>query len=90
MSQTVVELACNPSIMKAETGRSLRPRPAWSTEQIPGQPGLHRETLSQKNKTNKKQKTNKQKKKTKQNQKTKPNISQNVSYQDRALRVALG
>jgi hypothetical protein len=25
-------------------------RPAWSTEQIPGQPGLHRETLSWKKK----------------------------------------
>jgi hypothetical protein len=25
-------------------------RPAWSTESVPGQPGLHRETLSQKKK----------------------------------------
>jgi hypothetical protein len=25
-------------------------RPAWSTECVPGQPGLHRETLSQKRK----------------------------------------
>jgi hypothetical protein len=28
-------------------GRSLSSRPAWSTEQVAGQPGLHRETLSQ-------------------------------------------
>ena len=27
--------------------------PAWSTEKVPGQPGLHRETLSQKNKNKK-------------------------------------
>jgi hypothetical protein len=26
--------------------------PAWSTELVPEQPGLHRETLSQKTKTN--------------------------------------
>jgi hypothetical protein len=28
-----------------ETGGSLSPRPAWSTMQVPGQPGQHRETL---------------------------------------------
>jgi hypothetical protein len=28
-------------------------RPAWSTEQVPGQRGLHRETLSQINKKSK-------------------------------------
>jgi hypothetical protein len=33
-----------------ETGRSSS-RPAWSTELFPGQPGLHRETLSQKTTT---------------------------------------
>jgi hypothetical protein len=31
---------------KVETGRSLTLRPAWSTDQILEQPGLHRETLS--------------------------------------------
>ena len=36
----------NPSTWKAEAGDSLSLRPAWSTEQVPGQPGLHRETLS--------------------------------------------
>jgi hypothetical protein len=28
-------------------------KPAWSTEWVPGQPGLHRETLSGKTKINK-------------------------------------
>ena len=38
----------------------LSSRPAWSTKRVPGQPGLYRETLSQKNKN--KQKKTKQKK----------------------------
>ena len=44
-------------------------RPGWSTEQVPGQLGLHRETLSQtkQNKT----KQNKTKQQTKQNPKIK-------------------
>ena len=29
-----------------KTGRFLSSRAAWSTEQVPGQAGLHRETLS--------------------------------------------
>jgi hypothetical protein len=36
---------------EAEAGRFLSSRPAWSTEWVPGQPGLLRETLSWKNKT---------------------------------------
>jgi hypothetical protein len=36
----------NSSTWEAEAGGSLSLRPAWSTEWIPGQPGLHRETLS--------------------------------------------
>jgi hypothetical protein len=40
--------ACNPSTREAEAGGFLSSRPAWSTERVPGQPGLHRETLSQK------------------------------------------
>ena len=48
----------NPSIWEAEAGRFLSSRQAWSTEGVPGQPELHRETLS-----GKKQKTNKQKEK---------------------------
>jgi hypothetical protein len=59
----VVVYAFNPSTWEAEAGKFLSSRPAWSTERVPGQPGLHRETLSRKKKKNKKQKTkNKQKK----------------------------
>ena len=50
----------SPSTQETEAGRSLCLRPAWSTKNVPGQPGLHRETLSQ-NKTkqnNKKEKKN--------------------------------
>jgi hypothetical protein len=39
----------NPSTQEAEAGGFLSSRPAWSTEWVPGQPGLHRETLSGKN-----------------------------------------
>jgi flagellar biosynthesis/type III secretory pathway protein FliH len=39
----VVALAFNTSAPSS--------RPAWSTKGVPGQPGLHRETLSRKNKT---------------------------------------
>jgi hypothetical protein len=48
----VVAHAFNPSTREVEAGRFLSSRPAWSTKRVPGQPGLHRETLSQK--TNKK------------------------------------
>jgi hypothetical protein len=46
----VVAHAFNPSTWEAEAGRFLSLRPAWSTKWVPGQPGLHRETLSQKKK----------------------------------------
>jgi hypothetical protein len=36
----------DPSSWETEGGGSLSSRPAWSTEQFPGQPRLHRETLS--------------------------------------------
>jgi hypothetical protein len=42
--------AFNPSTWEAEAGRFLSSRPAWSTEWVPGQPGLQRETLSGKQK----------------------------------------
>ena len=48
VSQAVVACAFNPSTWDAETGRFLSSRSAWSTEWVPGQPGLYRETLSQK------------------------------------------
>ena len=44
--QAVMMRAFNPSTGEAETGEVLSSRPAWSTEQVPGQTGLHRETLS--------------------------------------------
>jgi hypothetical protein len=54
--------AFNPSTWEAEAGEFLSSRPAWSTKWVPGHLGLHREILSQKNKT-KQNKNN-----TKQNQ----------------------
>jgi hypothetical protein len=53
----VVAHTFNPSTREGEAGGFLSSRPAWSTKWVPGQPGLHRETLSQKNQnkqTNKK------------------------------------
>jgi hypothetical protein len=44
----------NPSTWEAEAGEFLSSRPVWSTEWVPGQPGLHRETLSRKKKKRKK------------------------------------
>jgi hypothetical protein len=38
---------------EGEGCKILSLRPAWSTEPIPGWPGLHRETLSQNKQTNK-------------------------------------
>jgi hypothetical protein len=36
----------------------LSSRPAWSTERVPGQPGLHRETCLKKTKPRQQQKNN--------------------------------
>jgi hypothetical protein len=58
LSQAVVVHAFNPSILEAEAGGFLSSRPAWSTKWVPGQPGLHRETLFWTNKQSNKQ-TNK-------------------------------
>jgi hypothetical protein len=58
-SWVVVVYIFNPSSWEVEPGGFLRSRLAWSTEQIPGQPGLYRETLSPKTKT--KTKTNNKK-----------------------------
>jgi major histocompatibility complex class I len=48
-SRAVVAHTFNPSTQEAEAGRFLSSRPAWSTESVPEQPELHRETLSQNN-----------------------------------------
>jgi hypothetical protein len=51
-SRAVVAHAFNPSTWEAAAGGFLSLRLAWSTELVPGQPGLHRrETPSQKTKT---------------------------------------
>jgi hypothetical protein len=44
----VVAHTFNPSTWEAEAGGFPSSRPAWSKKSVPGQPGLHRETLSQK------------------------------------------
>jgi hypothetical protein len=66
-----------PSTWEAEVGRFLSSRPAWSIKQVPGQPGLYRETLSQKNKKQKtkNKKQNKQTKKPTKKKKNKPKIN---------------
>ena len=52
----MVAHAFNPSTWEAEAGEFLSSRLTWSTEWVPGQPGLHRETLSRKTKKKKKKK----------------------------------
>jgi hypothetical protein len=49
----VVTHTLNSSTWEAEAGRFLSLRPTWSIEWAPGQPGLHRETLSKKKKKKK-------------------------------------
>jgi hypothetical protein len=50
----VLTHAFNPSTWEAEAGGFLSLRPAWSIEWVPGQPGLHRETLTWGKKNNNK------------------------------------
>ena len=52
----VVAHALIPALGKEEAGGSQSLRPTWFTERVPGQPGLHEETLSQKTKTKRKEK----------------------------------
>jgi hypothetical protein len=52
----VVVHAFNPSTWEAETGGFLSSRPVWPTKWVPGQPGLHRETLSRKKQKSKNKK----------------------------------
>jgi len=44
----VIAHTFNSSTGEAEVGRSLSLRPAWSTEWVPQQPGIHRKTLIEK------------------------------------------
>ena len=48
--------ASNPSIWEAEADRSLSSKPTQSTEQVPGQPRLRRESLIRKRKKEKERK----------------------------------
>jgi hypothetical protein len=64
-SRAVVAHTINLSTWEAEAGGFLGSRPAWFTERVPGQPGLHRETLSLKQNKTKQNKTKQNK--TKQN-----------------------
>jgi hypothetical protein len=48
-------------------------RPAWSTERVPGQPGLHREILSLKKKGGRGEGKEKEKKRKKETRKEKKN-----------------
>jgi hypothetical protein len=64
-----------PSIWAAGEDGSLNSRSAWSAEQIPGQPTLHKKTLSQK--TTKKNKQTQNKNKTKTKTKTKKQKTKN-------------
>ena len=41
----MVAHAFNHSAWEAEASRPLSSRPAWSIQQVPGQPGLHKEML---------------------------------------------
>jgi hypothetical protein len=43
--QVMVTHTFNTSTQETEVGRSLSSQPAWFTEQVPGRPGPHRETL---------------------------------------------
>ena len=48
-----------PALWEAEAGGFFSSRLAWSTERVPGQPGLHRKTLSRKNQIQKNKNKNK-------------------------------
>jgi hypothetical protein len=50
--EAVMTRASNPSIREAEAGGSLSSRPAWSTEQIPEHPRIHREKVKTKRNEN--------------------------------------
>jgi hypothetical protein len=59
-------------------------RSSWSTKQVPGQPGLHRETLSQKKKKQKQKTKNKKQKTKNKKQKTKNKAKQSKAKQSKA------
>lgn len=42
-------MGLNPSTWEAKEGEFLNSRPTWSTEPVPEEPELHKETLCEKN-----------------------------------------
>jgi len=85
----VVAHAFNSSTREAEAGRFLSSRPNWCTEWDPGQPGLYRESLSQKTKQTNKQTKHKNIQQNKTNKQTNKNITQffflSTSFLDSSL-----
>jgi hypothetical protein len=72
----------DPSTWEAEAGGFLSSRPAWSTEWFPEQPGLHKETLSRKNKKQKQTKKEFSNKESSENTEKCPNnINLQISMQ---------
>ena len=79
-SQAVAVHGFNPSTWEAEADRFLSLSLGWSTEWVPGQPGLHKETLSQKNQNqNQNQQQQNKTKKDKSNKNNKNKIVNSVS-----------
>jgi hypothetical protein len=58
LNKNMVVHTFNPSSWEAEAGGSLNLRPAWSTQQVPGQAGRYRENLSRKSTKQQKTKLN--------------------------------
>jgi len=56
----VVVHTFNPNTQEAEAGGSLSFRPAWSTEQVPEQPELHRNPAERERKTQRERETERQ------------------------------
>jgi hypothetical protein len=66
----VVAHTFNPSTWEAEAGRFLSSRPTWSTNWVPGQPGLQRNPVSEKKQKTENKKQNKTKQKNNLNTET--------------------
>jgi hypothetical protein len=73
----MVAYAFDPSTWEAEAGGFLSSWPVWSKKWVPGQPGLHRETLSQK------------KQKQKQNKIIGARLLEKNTYEDTSLIVGI-
>jgi hypothetical protein len=83
-TQVVVAHTFDPSTWEAEEGRFLSLRPDWFTEWVPGQLGLHRETLSAKTKN---QKPKIKKPNTKKTNKTPQTTPPKMSWKDQEFKA---